>query len=124
MGCSQIRKVTYPPDFVYIEKDQIRSHMANFSLDIWQINDVLSNNGVLAGNAREQIIGLLKDMEERALKLSGGSGRQTNHLLIDENIDEFKESVRAARLAVEAEPPGYYLVGQLSGKCLSCHKLR
>ncbi len=114
---------TYPPDMVYLGDAEVESAMLRLSKHIWSINDIFDSNEFMAGANRELIIGLLNQMEKEALTLGAGA-RQTNHLLIDEHIDEFRADVRRALRAVEEEPPSYYLVGRLSGSCLACHVRR
>lgn len=48
-------------------------------------------------------------------------GRPTNHPLIAEHLDDFRRALATARAAVASERPNYYLVGAVSGACLSCH---
>ena len=124
-ACSrvEVQQPTYPSGYVYIDRSEVRSSMIRLSTDIWIINDILDSAEVIEGYRRERIITALKDMEEVTNDLGAGAA-YTNHLVIDENIDEFKDKIRSARKAVEQEPPSYYLVGRLSGGCLACHVLR
>ena len=48
----------------------------------------------------------------------------TNHLLLDENIDEFIGEVMKARMLAEDSPPNYFGVGKLIGNCNACHRQR
>lgn len=121
-GCSGVRVDTYPPDFTYLPRDEIRDTMTRMSVEIWRINDILDRNETVASYQREEIIEALRALERSSEKLGAG-WRLTNHALIDENIDGFRDSVVDARLAVEREPANYYLAGKLSGSCLACHKL-
>ena len=118
-----MRVRSYPPDIVYLDDQQIESTMLRLSADIWTINDIFDNNEHISGFNRERIIDLLKEMEKEAVTLGAGT-QKTNHLLIDNNIDQFRYDVQAARAAVEAEPPNDYLAGRLSGSCLACHVRR
>lgn len=123
VGCNYVRKVTYPPNFVYLDRKEIISAMAEFSVDLWRIDDILSHSETILPYQRDEIIALLKHIEKIANTLGAGS-TQTNHLLIDQHIDQFKDSVHNARKAVEADPPNYYLAGRLSGACNGCHIYR
>lgn len=122
-SCTVVRKVTYPPDFVYLEDRQVVSAMADLNVDMWRIDDILANSETILPYQRDEIIQLLRHMEEVADRLGAGT-TVTNHLLIDENIDLFKDDVRDARKYVQGEPPNYYLAGQLSGSCMACHRRR
>lgn len=124
-GCAEteVRMHTYPTDMVYIEEGEVESAMLRLSRYIWSINDIFDSQEHIAGYNRERIMELLDDIEKEAVTLGAGA-RQTNHLLIDENIEDFMADVRNARQAVEADPPNYYLAGRLSGSCLACHVKR
>lgn len=122
-ACSAVRKVTYPPDFVYLEHTDVTNSMRKMSVDIWRIDDILSSSETVLPYEREQIISVLTDMQGVADKLGAGT-ISTNHPFIDENIDSFKRDVKLALEDVKAEPPAYYRAGRLSGRCLACHRLR
>lgn len=122
-GCSAVRKVTYPPDFVYLDQSEISSSMKKMSVDIWRIDDILSSSETVLPYEREEIISILADMQGVADKLGAGTVN-TNHPFIDENIDSFKRDVGLAMQDVKSEPPAYYRAGRLSGRCLACHRLR
>ncbi len=122
-GCAWVRKATYPPDFVYLEHTQVVSAMAEFNVDIWRIDDIIAGSETILPYQRDEIIGILQHMAKLADRLGAGP-RSTNHLLIDENIDEFKNQVLEALRFVEKDPPNYYLAGRLSGGCMACHQRR
>jgi hypothetical protein len=122
-SCSTVRKVTYPPDFVYLEHADVTDSMRKMSVDIWRIDDILSSSETVLPYRREQIISVLNDMQGVADKLGAGTAN-TNHPFIDQNIDSFKRDVKLALDDVKAEPPEYYRAGRLSGRCLACHRLR
>ncbi len=115
-----IRKVTYPPDFNYISKSKIQSTMHQFA---WYSN--LLNNTLLSGQAvteeqRLNAISILRKMEKLSLNL-GTEDLTSNHQVVSYNIDNFRRKIIDARVALQQDPPNYYLVGTVSGYCLSCH---
>jgi len=122
-GCAVVRKATYPPDFVYLERSEITSAMSRLSVGVWRIDDILKNSETVLPYEREEIISTLNDMQGIADKLGAGTV-ETNHPFIDENIDSFKRDVELALEEVKQEPPSYYKAGRLSGRCLACHRLR
>ena len=69
---------------------------------------------------RDLVINELNKMEKIAFDLGAGT-QATNHLFLDQHIDQFKQDVTNARQAVEAEPANFYLAGKLAGSCLGCH---
>ncbi len=123
-GCAAVRKVTYPPDFTYLEKKTVTSSMHQLAVSIEKLDNMLREMGSeVSAPERERVISQLNAMESIADDLGAGT-QVTNHLLLDEHIDRFKSDVINARHAVEAEPPNFYLVGRLSGSCTGCHVLR
>lgn len=122
-GCELVRKVTYPPNFTYLERADIRTSMSQMADSIRRIDSILTSSVVVTEQQRELILEELSLLDRTAVSL--GAGEQiTNHLLLDEHIDEFRSAVTHARDAVVATPPSYYWAGQLTGACLSCHVLR
>ncbi len=119
-GCVQVGMRTYPPNMVYLDDSKIKGTMQKLNTSMWTINDIFDSNEHISGYQRERIISLLQQIEQEAIELGAGT-QKTNHLFIDENIDQFKYNVEAARKAVAAEPPNYYLAGRLSGSCIACH---
>lgn len=121
-GCAQIRKVTYPQDYVYLEKEQLRSKMALLSFYLRQLNEIQSDSLVVSNDRQQRILKLLHKIED--LTAEFGSGVTTNHLVIDDHIDEFKIDVHTAIRNARANPPNYFALGKLTGSCVGCHKYR
>lgn len=121
-GCADIRKVTYPAEFKYIEQSEVRSTMSELGKRIWEMDEILSDPEKAVAQ-RSRVIDLLAEMQSFADTLDP-HGKPTNHLLIDQHMPNFIESVELARLAVEMDPPSFYRAGQVSGNCMSCHKHR
>ncbi len=122
-GCAQIRKVTYPPDYVYLEKNRIDNTMALLGFYVRQIDEILSQKDRITYKDQVQVIKLLTLINSKTDYLNTGNAN-TNHLVIDDHINQFKSDVFAAILAAKAEPPNYYPAGDISGSCLACHKYR
>lgn len=127
-GCAQIRLVTYPDSFTWLDGDDVRSSMHAMAASLGQMNRLVDSESV-PGENREQILGELDALESAAQSLSAGgsdnnTSTATNHLLIDEHMDDFMESVLLAQIQAQAEPPNYYRIGQLTGSCSACHRFR
>ena len=121
-GCAQIRKVTYPDDYVYLEQKQLRSKMALLSFYMRQIDEVLLDYSIISGDQQQRILYLLNKINDLTAELGGGV--TTNHLVIDEHIDQFKIDVNIAIRDARANPPNYFALGRLAGNCTGCHKYR
>lgn len=122
-GCAQIRKATYPSDFVYLEQKQITTEMASLSLYMRQLDRILLDDSTISSEQQRRILAILSKIETSASKLGAGSVR-TNHLLIDSRIDQFTNDAYVAIHNASANPPNYFALGRLSGSCVGCHKFR
>ena len=122
-GCEYVRKATYPQDFVYLEKKQIRSEMALMSMYMRQIDAILADGSAISSEQQRQLVGLVNSIDQVTNRLGAG-GVQTSHLVIDDHIDEFKADVNLALRDARADPPNYYALGRLAGSCVGCHRYR
>jgi hypothetical protein len=116
----RLRRHTYPPNFKYIEKHEVRSAMWQLASEVNQLDDLMHQPGPIDETRRTRILGILSAMDAATSELAT-HGRPTNHPLIAEHLDAFRQTVAAARAAVASERPSYYLVGTVSGACLACH---
>ena len=122
-GCAHIRKATYPDDFIYLERKEIRNEMVLLSLYLREIDDILRDDATVSSEQQARIVSVLAKIDASADKLGAGNVR-TNHLLIDDNIDQFKAELNLAMGDARSDPPNYFALGRLSGSCLGCHKYR
>ncbi len=121
-GCAQIRKVTYPNDYVYLERKELRSKMALLSFYLRQLNEIQLDESIDSYDKQQSILELLNKI--KGLTTEFGGGVTTNHLVIDEHIDEFKGDLSLAIRNARANPPNYFALGRLTGNCVGCHKYR
>jgi outer membrane murein-binding lipoprotein Lpp len=123
-GCAdlpaRVRRHTYPPNFKYIGRAELRSTMWRLAADVDQLDDVMREPGPIDEARRAQIAQLLAAMDDAARDLVT-NGRPTNHPLIADNLDGFRRAVATARTSAASERPNYYLIGSVTGACLSCH---
>ncbi len=122
-GCTYIRKATYPADFVYLERKQITSQMALLSMYMKQLDEILLDDKTVSSEQQERVIAILSRVDASANALGAGSIR-TNHLVLDDHIDQFKSDVHVALRDASADPPNYFALGRLSGSCVACHRFR
>ena len=122
-GCAQIRQATYPPDFVYLDRKQVRSQMALMNLYMREIDEILVDNLTVNSEQQAQIVRLLNQILASVDRL-GADNVQTSHLLIDDHIDDFRTDVRVALNDASSDPPNYYALGLLYGSCNACHQYR
>lgn len=122
-GCKQVRKATYPTDFVYLEEKQVTNEMIMLSIYMRQIDQILLDQSTISSEQQAKLVQLLSSIEVSVEKLGAGS-IETNHLLIDDRIDLFKADVDLALRETSADPPNYYALGRLYGSCVACHQYR
>ncbi len=119
-GCAQIRKVTYPPDFVYLTDEDVSSGMQRIAAHLVSIELALeADSGAqdTAGIVRSHLDG----MRQVAIEL-GADASATNHLLLDAHMEDFLAALETARAGTSAVPPRFFEAGKLVGSCSSCHR--
>ena len=121
-GCAEIRKLTYPREITYIGQSELESAMQRMAVAMQRL-DTLVGSGSIDDTGHRQVLGQLDAIDQIASELSGGT-TPTNHLVLDEHIEEFIADVAKARLMAQASPPNYYYAGRLSGSCSGCHQFR
>jgi len=131
-GCMQIRLLTYPPSFTWIGEEDVQTTMHAMANNLRTL-DTLVAEELNPGSNQESIVKVLSDIEYMMASLSVQTPNPdihpeqlpaTNHLLIDEHVDEFLESVYRAKIQAEGTPPNYFGVGKLTGSCSGCHRYR
>ncbi len=122
-ACAEVRKVTYPPGFVYLERKQVVSRMAEMSLSLRRIDEILRDNLATSSEQQAEIIVLLNRIDDITDELGAGNV-ETNHLLIDAYVDAFKVDLQMALRNASADPPNYFALGRLAGSCTACHRAR
>lgn len=134
-GCVKIRMLTYPSEFTYLDSGSVKGTMHEMALSLSRIDTLVQQTAGEADTSSYQadILAELQTVEALATSLSssttgtsddGRSRPVTNHLLIDEHIDDFIGQIMHARLLAEETPPNYYGAGQLTGSCSACHQSR
>lgn len=122
-GCSDlarwVRQYTYPQEFHYVEREDVRGPMRALATHSRELNDLLLQDPVPQEH-RGEMIEHLRAMEQAAEKLDH-SGWSTNHPKVDTNLPTFRRDLRLAREAIEREPPNYLLAVLLRGSCDNCH---
>jgi len=122
-ACTQIRQVTYPPDFVYLDQSLIKTAMLRLSLAIRRIDEILIQGEPQSAAKQLEVRQLLQTVDEVTDSLGPGN-LTTNHLIIDTHIDDFKREIRNAIRTANSSPPSFYAAGRLSANCVGCHRYR
>lgn len=134
-GCAKIRLLTYPSEFTYLDADTTKGVMHEMAISLSALDELVQQAADTPDSDRYQplILAQLQNIETLATSVSPNAGGKTlegddrpvtNHLLIDEHIDDFIGQIMKAKLQTQAEPPNYYGAGQLTGSCNACHRMR
>ena len=97
--------------------------MALLGLYLRKMEEILTPNESISSENQAQILDLLTSINKTTESLLVGN-RDTNHLVIDDHMDQFRSDVYAAIRGAKANPPNYFVAGQISGSCIACHKYR
>ena len=119
-SCATVRKATYPPDFVYLEKQEVSSSMQRMAISINKLDRLLSDTADQSESKQENVLSELNNIESITRSLEPGSN-QSNHPLIDQHMDNFRDQLMMAKSAIGQDPPNYYPAGRLIGQCHGCH---
>jgi hypothetical protein len=114
-----VRQYTYPPEFRYIERDEVRSTMRELAAHARRVDELMLVEDAPQEH-RGEIIEHLRAMEQATEKLDQ-SGWPTNHPKVEMNLPTFRRDVKFAREAVEREPPNYLLAATVTQACVLCH---
>jgi hypothetical protein len=109
------------PEFSYITEEQLESAMWQLASGIESLQAILGSRKPMTQSQRVEVVGILDQMIAAADEL-GPSGISSNHPRITHNLGRFREKLEIARDSASMNPPRYYLVGNLSGTCLACHR--
>lgn len=122
-GCSDmarwVRQYTYPSEFRYVQRDEVRATMRQLALRSRQLDELMLQDEAPEKHRRE-IIEHLRAMESLAEKLDQ-SGFSTNHPKVDMNLPKFRSDLKLAREGIERDPPNFLLAALVRGACDSCH---
>ncbi len=118
-----IREHTYPPNFNYITSEQLHTTMSRLAQKVTKL-DLIMNEIEEPGKIQTQeAVGILLEMEAMTASL-GTEGWPSNHQEVSGHISEFRQELVAARRALLAQPPGFYLARTISEACAHCHETR
>lgn len=122
-GCAQIRQLTYPEDFVYLENKEVESLMQNMGDSIERLNLLVTDVSDSDADQQQKIVAELDTIERLAIRLSGGH-KQTNQFFIGDHIQKFISEVGTAKMFANSDPPKYNKAREINNSCQQCHQFR
>lgn len=123
IGCAQIRELTYPEGFTYLEKKEVDSLMQRMGESIGKLEQLVAQAAPSDSSKQLKIITELEKLEGYATRLSGGH-TQTNQFVIGDHIEGFISDIGTAKMFARMSPPKYYKVDNVTNGCADCHQFR
>jgi hypothetical protein len=120
-GCAEIRELTYPEGFTYLEKKEVESLMQSMGESIGILNQLVADAEPSDTSQQQKIIDELNKLEGFAIQLSGGH-TQTNQFVISDHIEGFISDIGTAKMFARLDPPKYYKVTYVTNACADCHQ--
>ena len=123
IGCAQVRKLTYPPNFTYLEKGEVEALMQSMSKSIGKLDQLVTDAPPSDTVRQQKIIDELSKLEGIATQLSGDH-TQTNQFVINDHIQSFFTDLGTAKMFARLDPPNYSKVDYVISACAECHQFR
>ncbi len=121
IGCAQIRELTYPEDFIYLEQKEVEALMRRMGESIGKLGQLVAGASPSDNSRQQEIIAELNKLEGIATRLSGGH-KQTNQFVINDHIEGFVSEIGTAKMFARLDPPKYYKVDNVINACADCHQ--
>ena len=116
-----VRVTTFPPDLSYLPAEQLRTAMWVLAAEIQYLEERLNHRNEAERIAeRSEIRQSLERMRVAARTLDE-PGRSTQHPVLNENLGPFMRRLERAKLAVDRDPPDFFLATTIAGSCYLCH---
>lgn len=115
-----VRKVTYPPGFTYVSRDELDSRMHELAYELQQLDLALAPERDALSEQQQQVVGILRKMERIAGGIQAGEAG-SNHPFLQNDMTSFLTILGQARASASMTPPQYFGAGRVSGSCTNCH---
>lgn len=123
IGCAEIREVTYPQGFTYIDDKEVDALMQKLSQSAGRLHHLVAKATPSDTEQQQKIIAELSKMEKIARRLSGDH-TQTNQFVIGDHIEGFISDLGSAKMFASMTPPRYDRVDNVTHQCAKCHQSR
>ncbi len=117
-GAPEFRRMTYPPDFVYVERREINTVMWSFASGVAALDRSMNPE---PGRDIDlmAVAAALRELDAAAGRLPIAAS--TNHPMLGERAERFRRDVHLALAQVEGPEPDLGLARSVTGACLYCH---
>ena len=116
-----MRATTFPPDLSYMPPENIRTAMWVLAGEIEHLEQLLSapySEDQVPDRAK--VVGTLERMHVAAGTLDR-PGRNSQHPVLNENLDRFMHRLERAKRSADRDPPNYFPASSIAGSCYLCH---
>lgn len=124
-GCESssgsMRATTFPPDLTYMPPEQIRTSMWVLAAEIQRLEQLLEEPTESERRSLPSEVSASLSRMRVAARALDKPGRSTQHPILNQHLGQFLERLDRARLAVDRDPPEYYLASSIAGSCFLCH---
>lgn len=121
-GCAQIRQLTYPQDFTYLEKKEVKNLMKMMGDSVGRLGQFVAKDSASLLK-QQQVVAELGKLEDITSRLSGGH-KETNQIFISDHIEQFISDVGTAKMFAKTTPPNYSKAKEITNSCQVCHQSR
>lgn len=123
IGCEEIRELTYPRDFTYIDDKEVESLMRRMGQSMGRLDQLVTKATPSDTEQQQKIVAELSKLGAIATRLSGDH-TQTNQFVIGDHIEGFISDIGTARMFANMTPPRYDRINYVTSACTKCHQLR
>lgn len=128
LSCSNVRKLTYPQDIVYLDRQTVTGTMHTIAQSVFLLDELSGSQSqqtdIDPRVLQEDIVKELEKLQNTVDQLNVSQDSRavsSNHPLIDRNIDQLNKAVAMALHHAQSNPPNYFWTGRLTGSCSACH---
>jgi len=115
-----VRKHTYPPDFDYVSRDELRSTMWVLASQIKTLDTLLAQEQAEPGSHNASIQQSLEAIDSALVRIQVDTPA-SNHPLLEEHVPEVQARVARALRDSRRDPPSYFAASTLADSCFLCH---
>ena len=123
LGCAQVRELTYPEGFTYLEDKEVEVLMRKMGKSIGRLDRLVKDAEPSDIDQQEKIIAELSKLEGIATQLSGGH-TPTNQFVLNDHIEGFISDIGTAKMFAKLNPPKYFKIDYVTNACAECHQFR
>lgn len=123
VGCSEVRKLTYPSDITYIDRSQVAGAMRQMADAVTHLESTIRSAPSPEAVDQKAVVADLSVLKGIASSLQTKKGYSTDPVL-DKHMSAFLDDVDLALAAAQKTPPSYFLAGHIAGSCAGCHRFK